>query len=76
MKNQNTLSLSTRLSSPCPPFFQKLRNAGLVLAAISGAILTAPISLPAAVITVAGYLATAGVVASAVSAATVKRESD
>lgn len=56
-----------RAMSPTPSFFRKLRNIGLVLAAISGALLTAPVSLPAAVVTVAGYLAVASSVVSAVS---------
>ena len=56
-----------RAMSPTPTFFRKLRNIGLVLAAISAALLTAPVSLPAAVVTVAGYLAVASSVVSAVS---------
>ena len=56
-----------RAMSPTPSFFRKLRNIGLVLAAISGALLTAPVSLPTAVVTVAGYLAVASSVVSAVS---------
>jgi hypothetical protein len=39
----------------------------LILAAISASILAAPVALPAVVIQVAGYLAVAGGVASAVS---------
>ena len=56
-----------RLTSPTPKFFKKVRTIGLALGAIGGALLTAPITLPAMVLTVAGYLATAGVVASAIS---------
>jgi len=56
-----------RLISPTPKFFKKIRTIGLTLGAIGGALLTAPITLPATVITIAGYLATAGIVASAVS---------
>jgi len=40
--------------------------------AISGSVLTAPVALPAAVISVAGYVAVAGGVLSAVSQVTVK----
>ncbi len=56
-----------RLQSPTPKWFKTIRNIGLTLAAVSTAILTAPVALPSAVITVAGYLATAGAVASAIS---------
>ncbi|MFN3752535.1 MULTISPECIES: hypothetical protein [Flavobacterium] len=51
-----------------------LRNIGLVLAAVGGTILTAPISLPVAVVTVGGYVAVAGGVLSAVSQLTTKED--
>jgi hypothetical protein len=63
-----------RAKAPTPRFFRKLRNAGLVLAAISGAILAAPVALPAAVVTAAGYLAVASSVASAVSQTAIEGE--
>ena len=55
-------------------FFKKIRNIGLVLTAISGVIATAPISLPAVLVTVAGYLAVAGGIASAISQTAVYRD--
>ena len=61
------MNLKQRWQAPTPPFFKKLRKWGLIIAAIGGAVITAPVSLPAAVITVAGYLTVAGAVASAVS---------
>ena len=69
MKNKKNkpLNLVERAKAPTPLFFRKIRNAGLVLAAISAAIITAPISLPAAVVSVAGYMAVAGGVMSAIS---------
>ena len=65
------MNLVDRVVSPTPTFFQKLRNIGLALAAISGAIIAAPIALPAIVVTVAGYLAVAGTVVGAVSQITI-----
>tara|TARA_R110001592_G_scaffold68626_2_gene210351 strand:- start:42799 stop:43014 length:216 start_codon:yes stop_codon:yes gene_type:complete len=59
-----------RAKAPTPPFFKKLRNVGLALAATGGALLTAPIALPAAAITLAGYVTVAGGVLSAVSQVT------
>lgn len=56
-----------RAKARTPRFFRKLRNLSLTLAAVSGAILAAPIALPAIVITGAGYIALAGSVAGAVS---------
>jgi hypothetical protein len=65
------MNLLDRVVSPTPTFFQKLRSIGLALAAMSGAIIAAPIALPAIVVTVAGYFAVAGTVLSAVSQITV-----
>jgi len=64
-----------RMRKPTPPFFKKLRNIGLVVAGIAGAIATAPIALPAAVTSIAGYLTVAGSIASAVSQLTTREES-
>lgn len=69
--NRKSLTLQQRLTAPSPSFFKKIRNIGLILGAVGGAILTAPVTLPPLLITIAGYLATAGLVASAVSATTV-----
>lgn len=60
-----------RASAPTPKFFKMLRTIGLTLAAVGGAILTAPISLPVIVVSVGGYIAVAGGVLSAVSQLTV-----
>jgi uncharacterized membrane protein HdeD (DUF308 family) len=65
-----------RVKAPTPKFFRVLRTIGLVLAAAGGTILAAPIALPAAVITVGGYLAVAGGVVTAVSQVTVDGETD
>lgn len=60
-----------RAKAPTPKFFRTLRTVGLGLLAISGGILTAPIALPAAITTIATYLAIAGGIASAISQVTV-----
>jgi ABC-type xylose transport system permease subunit len=65
------MNLIERVASPTPTFFQKLRNIGLALAAISAAIIAAPVTLPAIVVTIAGYLAVAGTVLSGVSQITI-----
>lgn len=64
------MNIIERIQAPTPIFFKKLRNIGLVVAAIGTAIITAPISLPAAVVTAAGYLTVAGTVIGAVSQVT------
>ena len=68
------MNILERVVSPTPVFFQKLRNIGLAVAAISGAIISSPLGLPAIVTTIAGYLAVAGTVLSSVSQITVAGE--
>ncbi len=64
------MNLIERAVSPSPTFFQKLRNIGLILAAVSAAIVATPVALPAIITTIAGYLAVAGTVLGAVSQVT------
>ena len=61
------MNIIKRVKAPTPKFFKVLRNIGLVLAAVGGTILAAPVSLPVLVISIGGYLAVAGGVVSAVS---------
>jgi hypothetical protein len=68
------MTVIKRIQAPTPTFFKKVRNIALVLAAISGSILAAPVALPAVVVQVAGYLAVAAGVASAVSQVTTTDE--
>lgn len=63
-----------RVNAPTPKFFKKLRNIGLILATISGTIAAAPVALPVVIIKIAGYLAVASGVASAVSQTAVEGE--
>jgi len=74
MKQQDIdrLSLAGRANAETPPFFVKLRNIGIALAAISAALLASPVGLPAIVVTIASYLGVAATVASAVSQVAVK----
>ncbi|RZJ34749.1 MAG: hypothetical protein EOO51_08455 [Flavobacterium sp.] len=61
------MNMLNRANAPTPKFFKVLRNIGIVVAAVAGSILAAPVALPAIVTSVAGYLAVAGGVLSAVS---------
>ena len=65
------MNLTERYKKPTPKSVTTLRNIGIALAATGGAIIAAPISLPALVLTIAGYLTVAGTVATAVSQAVV-----
>ncbi|MBT1686162.1 hypothetical protein [Dawidia soli] len=70
------MNVIQRMQAPTPKFFKTLRAVGLALAAASGALLAAPVALPAAVITLAGYIAVAGTVVTAVSQTAVVKESE
>ncbi len=74
MKSEKQIGIINRLTSKTPSFFAKLRNIGLIVTAGATAILTAPITLPSIVITLASYFALAGGVVSAVSQAAVDGE--
>jgi uncharacterized membrane protein HdeD (DUF308 family) len=62
-----------RAKAPTPKFFKVLRNIGLALVAVGGTVLAAPVTLPVIVTSVAGYLAVAGGVISAVSQLTTEK---
>ena len=61
------MNIVDRAKAPTPKFFRILRSIGLVLLAISGTIIAAPVALPVALVSAAGYVAVAGGVISAVS---------
>jgi ABC-type xylose transport system permease subunit len=68
------MNIIERVKAPTPKFFRILRNIGLAIAAAGAAILAAPIGLPAAIVTLGGYLTVGGAVLSAVSQVTVSDE--
>lgn len=69
---KDSLNIVDRVTNETPKWFKLVRNVGLVLTALSGTLLAAPIGLPATVLTVAGYLALGGAIASAVAQTAVK----
>jgi hypothetical protein len=68
------MNIIKRAKAPTPKFFKKVRNIGLILVSISGTLLASPVTLPLVITKIAGYLALAGSVASAVSQVTVKED--
>jgi Fe2+ transport system protein FeoA len=56
-----------RVKAPTPKFWKRVQRLGVVIGTIATVIATAPISLPAAVVTVGGYLAVASGAVAAVS---------
>jgi hypothetical protein len=67
-------TLLGRAHAPTPRFFRKLRTIGITIGAIGTALIAAPVALPMAVFTAAGYLVTVGSVVAAVSQLTVHQE--
>ena len=65
------MNIVERAKAPTPKFFKVLRNIGMALLAISGSIIGAPVVLPVAVVSIAGYAALAGGVISVISQITV-----
>ena len=65
------MNIVERYKKPTPKFFKTLRYIGIALATAGGAIIAAPISMPAIVLTIATYMTVAGTVATAVSQAVV-----
>lgn len=65
------MNIIDRAQAPTPKFFRVLRSVGLVVATVGAALLTSPVVLPAAIITIGGYLTVAGSVLSAISQVTV-----
>jgi uncharacterized membrane protein HdeD (DUF308 family) len=65
--NPNNMSIVERIQASTPKFFKTLRTIGLALAALGGSILASPVAIPAAIVTLAGYVALAGGVMTAVS---------
>ena len=65
------MNIVERYKKPTPKFFKTLRNIGIALATAGGAIIAAPISMPAIAVTIATYMTVAETVATAVSQAVV-----
>ena len=70
------MNIKERYQHKTPKFFRRLRNISIGIAAGAGALLSAPISLPAGIVTLATYLTVAGTVGTAVSQAVVEGETD
>ena len=68
------MNIVERYKKPTPKFFTTLRNIGIALATAGGAIIAAPISMPAIVVTIATYMTVAGTVATTVSQAVVTND--
>lgn len=61
-----------RWKAKTPKFWKKVQRIAIVAGTVAGIIIAAPVALPAAIITVAGYVATAGTVAATLAQLTVE----
>ena len=75
MKN-NSLYLIERVSAPTPKWFKIIRTIGITLTAVGGAILAAPVAIPATIVTVAGYVMLGGTIATAVAQTAMQTDDD
>jgi hypothetical protein len=64
--------LVKRWKSETPDFWKKVQKIGIGIGAVGGIIVSAPVALPAALITVGGYMVAVGSVAAVLSKLTVK----
>jgi uncharacterized membrane protein HdeD (DUF308 family) len=73
---KDSLNLVERVTAPTPKWFKIIRNIGITLTAVGGAILTAPIALPSTIVTVGGYLILGGTVATAIAQTAMRDDND
>jgi len=64
-------TLKDRWSAPLPKFWKTVQKIGLAAGAVGAVLIAAPVALPAAVVTIGGYLVTAGSITAALSQLTV-----
>lgn len=64
------------MKAPTPKWFKVLRNIGIGLAAAGGALMAAPIALPVAITTLAGYLLVTGTTIGAVAQSVVENQEE
>ena len=69
----NIKSITRRMTGETPVFWKKLRTLMLTIGGVSGAILMAPVAIPAVIITVAGYGLAIGSVGTVLSQMTEKQ---
>jgi hypothetical protein len=70
------MNLKQRFLAPTPKFWKKVRNIGITVSALGGGLLTLPVSLPASLITIAGYMVATGTLTGILSQTTIKDAND
>lgn len=72
MDNSKKMSILDRVALPSPKFWQKVGAVGKAVGGLGLVLVAAPVALPAAVMTAAGYLVLAGSLTAGLSALTVE----
>ena len=70
----NSLNLVERVKAPTPKWFKIIRTIGITLTAVGGAILAAPVAIPATIVSIAGYAMLGGSVATAIAQTAMQTE--
>jgi len=66
------MKIKDRIRKKSPKLFQRITNVCVVVGAVGGVLLSAPISLPVAITSLAGYMVVAGSIGASVSKLTVE----
>ena len=66
------MSIKQRWCAKTPKFWRKVQKISIIIGAVAGVIVSAPIALPAVVVTLSGYAITAGTVAATLSQLTIE----
>jgi len=75
MKSFRKLTLLDRVTLPSPTFWRKVSAVGKAIGGLGLVLVSAPVALPAVVVSVAGYLVLVGSLTAGLSALTVEPES-
>lgn len=70
------MELIKRIKAPTPKFWKKVRNAMITVGAVGGVLLAAPVSIPAGLVALGGYLVTIGAVGGTLSQLTKEDKTD
>lgn len=70
------MNIKQRITSKTPSFWKKVQKLGIIAGTVGGAILASPVTLPGALISIAGYLVTAGTVTAALSQLTIEDKNE
>jgi len=66
------MKIKDRIRKKSPKLFQRITNVCVIVGAVGGVLLSAPISLPLAITSLAGYMVVAGSIGASVSKLTVE----